>query len=48
MLWSSGDGLTLKTIRLGFDAIAAFWVAKGESIRAPLDGSTFWALGVTF
>jgi hypothetical protein len=48
MLWSSGDGLKLKTIRLSLDAIAAWWVAKGDPIKAPKDGNAFWAVGVTF
>ena len=48
MLWSSGDGLRLKTIRLSLDAIAAWWVAKGQTIKAPKDGNAFWAVGVAF
>ena len=48
MLWSSGDGLRLKTIRLDLDAIAAWWVAKGDTIKAPNDGNAFWAVGIGF
>ena len=48
MLWSSGDGLRLPTIRLSLDAIAAWWVARGDPIKAPKDGNAFWAVGVTF
>jgi hypothetical protein len=48
MLWSSGDGLRLKTIRLSLDAITAWWVATGDPIKAPKDGNAFWAVGITF
>jgi hypothetical protein len=48
MVWNTGDGLRLKTIRLSLDAIAAWWVAKGEAIKGPKDSSGFWVVGVTF
>jgi hypothetical protein len=43
-----GDCLRLKTIRLSLDAIAAWWVAKGDPIKAPKDGNAFWAVVITF
>ena len=48
LLWSSGDGLKLETIRLSLDAIAAWWAAKADTIKAPKDSNAFWAVGVTF
>ena len=46
MLWSSGDGIKLKTIRLSLDAVAAWWVAKGTPIKAPKDGNAFFGIAV--
>ena len=46
MLWSSGDGLKLKTIRLSLDAIAAWWVAKGTPLKALKDGNAFFGIAV--
>lgn len=48
MLWQNGAGLRLKTIRLSPDAIAVWWVARGEPIKPPKDSGGFWAVGVTF
>ncbi len=46
MVWSSGDGLKLKTIRLNLDAIAAWWVAKGEPIKGSKDSGAFFGIAV--
>ena len=46
MVWSSGDGLKLKTIRLNLDAVAAWWVAKGEPIKGSKDSGAFFGIAV--
>jgi len=48
MLWSTGDGLSIKTLRLSTDAIAAWWVVRGRPIKAEKDASAFWLVGVSF
>lgn len=46
MLWSSGDGMKLKTIRLRLDAIAAWWVAKGDPIKGSKDSGAFFGIAL--
>jgi hypothetical protein len=48
MVWSSGDGLNLQTVRVSLDAIAAWWVLPGQAIQGKKDASGFWAVGVAF
>jgi hypothetical protein len=48
MIWNNGDGMKLHTVRLGFDAIAAWWVAQGTPIKGEKDTGGFWAVGVAF
>ena len=48
MVWSSGDGLKLDTVRLSVDAIAAWWVAPGQAIKGSKEsgGGAFFAIAV--
>ena len=48
MVWNSGDGLKLETMRLNLDAIAAWWIAPGQVIKGTKDTGGFWAVGVGF
>ena len=48
MVWSSGDGLRVSSVRLSLDAIAAWWLAGSQPIKGSKDGSGFVAVGVSF
>ena len=48
MVWSSGDGLRLQSVRLNLDAIAGWWLTPGQPIKGSKDASGFFAIGVTF
>jgi hypothetical protein len=48
MVWSSGDGLRVPSVRLNLDAIAGWWLAGSQPIKGSKDGSGFLAVGVSF
>ena len=37
MVWSSGDGLKLDTVRPSLEAIAAWWIPPGQAIKGSKD-----------
>jgi len=48
MVWSSGDGLRLQSVRLNLDAIAAWWLTPGQPVKGSKDANGFLAIGVSF
>lgn len=46
MVWHTGDGVKLLTLRVNVGAISAWWLGGGQPITGKRDSGGFWAISL--